>query len=228
MRRRVALLKSIVQSSSDCIVCVDSAGTLRTANPAAEMLFGSASGELVGVYPEGFKGVGKPFSERYKLQRFGRGGFVSAALRTKAPIIPCSIVGAEEIYPMLGNAKKVADLLRLPYFPITPLFPWLGPVGMVPLPSRWIIEFCPPVHTNGYRPGDEADPAAGVTEGDEILTHDLHADRRAVRLGQLARQRDRLPEAPEVLPHRGRGAGAGQQRVVGGGQHGGPILARGP
>ncbi|MDQ1486695.1 MAG: hypothetical protein QOJ62_2388, partial [Actinomycetota bacterium] len=62
-----------------------------------------ASGELVGVYPEGFKGVGKPFSERYKLQRFGRGGFVASALRTKAPIIPCSIVGAEEIYPMLGN-----------------------------------------------------------------------------------------------------------------------------
>ena len=67
--------------------------------------------------PEGFKGIGKPFSERYKLQRFGRGGFVLAALRTGAPIIPCSIVGAEEIYPMIGNVKTIARLLGLPYAP---------------------------------------------------------------------------------------------------------------
>ena len=87
------------------------------------------SGELVGVWPEGFKGIGKPFRERYKLQRFGRGGFVSAALRTGAPIIPCSIVGAEETYPMLGNAKTLARLLGLPYLPITPTFPLLGPLG---------------------------------------------------------------------------------------------------
>jgi 1-acyl-sn-glycerol-3-phosphate acyltransferase len=76
------------------------------------------------------------------------------------PLIPCAIIGAEEIYPMIGNAKQIAELLRLPYFPITPLFPWLGPVGMVPLPSRWIIEFCPPVPTNGYERGDETDPGA--------------------------------------------------------------------
>jgi 1-acyl-sn-glycerol-3-phosphate acyltransferase len=118
------------------------------------------AGELVGVFPEGFKGIGKPFAERYHLQRFGRGGFAATAIRARVPLIPCAIIGAEEIYPMLGNAKQIAELLRLPYFPITPLFPWLGPVGMVPLPSRWIIEFCPPVPTNGYEPGDEADPGA--------------------------------------------------------------------
>jgi len=118
------------------------------------------AGELVGVFPEGFKGIGKPFAERYHLQRFGRGGFAATAIRAGVPLIPCAIVGAEEIYPMVGNAKQVAELLRLPYFPITPLFPWLGPVGLVPLPSRWIIEFCPPVPTNGYGPGDEADPGA--------------------------------------------------------------------
>jgi len=117
------------------------------------------SGELVGVFPEGFKGVGKPFSDRYQLRRFGRGGFVATAIRARAPIIPCAIVGAEEIYPLIGNAKPVAELLRLPYFPITPLFPWLGPVGAVPLPSKWIIEFCPPVSTTGYPPGSENDPA---------------------------------------------------------------------
>ncbi len=118
------------------------------------------AGELVGVFPEGFKGIGKPFAERYHLQRFGRGGFAATAIRAGVPLIPCAIVGAEEIYPMIGNAKQVAGLLRLPYFPITPLFPWLGPVGMVPLPSRWIIEFCPPVPANGYEAGHETDKAA--------------------------------------------------------------------
>ncbi len=120
-------------------------GNTLACNPDAERLL--SSGELVGVWPEGFKGIGKPFSERYKLQRFGRGGFVSAALRTGAPIIPCSIVGAEEIYPMIGNAKMLARLLGVPYLPITPTFPLLGPLGAVPLPSKWIIEFGEPIET---------------------------------------------------------------------------------
>jgi 1-acyl-sn-glycerol-3-phosphate acyltransferase len=133
-------------------------GHTRAAPANADALL--AAGELVGVFPEGFKGIGKPFADRYQLRRFGRGGFAAAAIRARVPLIPCAIVGAEEIYPMLGNARQLAELLRLPYFPLTPLFPWLGPVGMVPLPSRWIIEFCPPVSTSCYQPGDEADPAA--------------------------------------------------------------------
>ncbi|MGE5136331.1 MAG: lysophospholipid acyltransferase family protein [Gemmatimonadota bacterium] len=117
-------------------------------------------GELVGVFPEGFKGIGKPFGERYQLRRFGRGGFAVTAMRARVPIVPCAIVGAEEIYPLIGNLKPLAQLFGLPYFPVTPTFPWLGPLGAVPLPSRWIIEFCPPVPTGGYAPGDEDDPAA--------------------------------------------------------------------
>ncbi len=120
-------------------------GSTLAANPDAERLL--ASGELAGVWPEGFKGVGKPFSERYKLQRFGRGGFVSAALRTGVPIVPCSIVGAEETYPMLGNLKTVARVFGAPYIPVTPTFPLLGLLGLVPLPSKWIIEFGAPVDT---------------------------------------------------------------------------------
>jgi 1-acyl-sn-glycerol-3-phosphate acyltransferase len=120
-------------------------GSTLACNADAERLL--REGHVVGVWPEGFKGIGKPFSERYKLQRFGRGGFVSAALQTGAPIIPVSIVGAEEIYPMLGNATMLARLLGLPYFPLTPTFPWLGPLGLVPLPSKWIIEFGTPVET---------------------------------------------------------------------------------
>jgi 1-acyl-sn-glycerol-3-phosphate acyltransferase len=131
-------------------------GSTLAANPDAERLL--SSGELCGVWPEGFKGVGKPFSERYKLQRFGRGGFVSAALRTGVPIIPCSIVGAEEIYPIIGNMKTVARLLGAPYAPITPTWPLLGPLGLIPLPSKWIIEFGSPVETADLGPNAADDP----------------------------------------------------------------------
>jgi 1-acyl-sn-glycerol-3-phosphate acyltransferase len=133
-------------------------GHIRACQADADMLL--RSGEVVGVFPEGFKGIGKPFADRYQLRRFGRGGFAVTAIRARVPIVPCAIVGAEEIYPLIGNARPIAQLLGLPYFPITPLFPWLGPIGAVPLPSKWIIEFCPPVSTSDYEPGSENDPAA--------------------------------------------------------------------
>ena len=120
------------------------------------------AGELVGVFPEGFKGIGKPFAERYQLQRFGRGGFAATAISGPGPPGPLRDDRrrrGDRLSSMIGNAKPVADLLRLPYFPLTPTFPWLGPIGLVPLPSSWIIEFCPPVPTSGYQPGDAADPA---------------------------------------------------------------------
>ena len=113
------------------------------------------AGELVGVFPEGFKGIGKPFSERYRLQRFGRGGFARTAIEAGAPIIPCAIVGAEEIYPMIGNSEVLAKALGLPYFPVTPLFPWLGPIGAVPLPSNWIIEFGEPIQSDAAEEPDD-------------------------------------------------------------------------
>ncbi|MEY9858998.1 1-acyl-sn-glycerol-3-phosphate acyltransferase [Catenulispora sp. GAS73] len=125
-------------------------------NPDAERLL--RGGEVVAVFPEGFKGVGKPFSQRYRLQRFGRGGFVSAALRTGVPIIPVSIVGAEEIYPKIADLKPLARLIGLPYFPITPTFPLLGPLGLVPLPTKWHIAFGEPIPTSGYDPGAADDP----------------------------------------------------------------------
>jgi len=141
-------------------------GSTLAANPDAERLL--ASGELAGVWPEGFKGVGKPFSERYKLQRFGRGGFVSAALRAGVPIVPCSIVGAEETYPMLGNLKAVARLLGTPYLPVTPTFPLLGLFGLVPLPSKWIIEFSAPVDTGGLGAQAADDPMVVFDLTDQV------------------------------------------------------------
>ena len=119
--------------------------------------------ELVGVFPEGFKGTGKPFSDRYQLRRFGRGGFARTAMRTGAPIIPCAIVGAEEIYPMVADWHELAARLKLPYFPITPLFPWFGPLGAIPLPSKWIIEFCDPIATDEV-PADQWDDQAVIAE----------------------------------------------------------------
>ena len=130
------------------------AGHTLACNEDAQRLL--ENGEIVGVWPEGFKGIGKPFAERYKLQRFGRGGFVSSALRAGVPIVPCSIVGAEETYPMIGNAKTLARLLGLPYVPITPTFPWLGPLGALPLPTKWVIQFGEPIATDAY-PAEAAD-----------------------------------------------------------------------
>ncbi|MEB3020598.1 lysophospholipid acyltransferase family protein [[Mycobacterium] crassicus] len=127
-----------------------------------------AAGELTAVFPEGYKGLGKRFKDRYKLQRFGRGGFVSAALRTEAPIVPCSIVGSEEIYPMLADVKLLARLLGVPYFPITPLFPLAGPAGLVPLPSKWHIAFGEPIATTGYESGAADDPMVTFELTDQV------------------------------------------------------------
>ncbi|MGH3979038.1 MAG: lysophospholipid acyltransferase family protein [Pseudonocardiaceae bacterium] len=153
---RTPLLGSVARKSGHTLAC----------NPDAERLL--TSGHLTGVWPEGFKGIGKNFRDRYKLQRFGRGGFVSAALRTGMPIIPCAIVGAEEIYPMIADLKPIARLFGLPYFPVTPLFPWLGPLGAVPLPSKWYIEFGEPIPTDSYGSGAAEDPMLVFNLTDQV------------------------------------------------------------
>ncbi len=169
--------------------------TLACNEDAERMLRG---GELVGVWPEGFKGIGKPFSERYRLQRFGRGGFVSAALNTGVPIIPLSVVGAEEIYPLLGNIPTLARLLGVPYIPITPTFPWLGPLGLVPLPSKWLMEFGEPIRTDTLDPGAADDPMLVFNVTDQVretiqqTLYDLLRDRESV-FGGLPLPTDWLP-----------------------------------
>jgi 1-acyl-sn-glycerol-3-phosphate acyltransferase len=163
------------------------AGHTLACNPDAERLL--RNGELTGVFPEGFKGIGKPYADRYKLQRFGRGGFASAAVRTGAPIIPCSIVGSEEIYPKVGDLGPLARLLGLPYFPVTPLFPHLGPLGAIPLPSKWYIEFGEPIYTDTYEPSDADDPMVTFEVTDHVretiqqTLYRILAKRRSVFLG---------------------------------------------
>jgi 1-acyl-sn-glycerol-3-phosphate acyltransferase len=128
-------------------------GGVRACQENAERLL--EQDQLVAVFPEGIKGIGKLYKERYRLQRFGRGGFIKLALRTRAPIIPCAIVGAEEIHPMVAKVTWLAKSLGVPYMPVTPTFPFLGPLGMVPLPTKWYLRFGAPLDY-GMQYGPEA------------------------------------------------------------------------
>ena len=101
--------------------------------------------ELVAVFPEGYKGLGKKYADRYKLARFGRGGFVRMALSTRAPIVPVSVVGSEETYITLARLPTLSQVTGIPYLPITVTFPWLGLLGFVPLPTKWYIDFGEPI-----------------------------------------------------------------------------------
>ncbi|HVL32380.1 MAG TPA: 1-acyl-sn-glycerol-3-phosphate acyltransferase, partial [Actinomycetota bacterium] len=143
---RLPFIGELARKSGNTLACTEDTTRLLDA------------GQLVGVFPEGYKGIGKPFRERYKLQRFGRGGFVEVALKTGVPIVPVAIVGAEEIYPIIANLKPLARLLGFPYFPITPTFPLLGPLGAVPLPSKWVIEYGEPIATAHFTPDAALDP----------------------------------------------------------------------
>ncbi len=97
------------------------------------------------TYPEGLRGIGKPYDERYTLQHFGNHGFIKLALLTNAPIIPIAIIGAEEIHPLIWQSKWLAKFANVPFIPFTSTFPWLGPLGALPLPSKWHIQFGRPI-----------------------------------------------------------------------------------
>ncbi len=145
-----------------------SGSTLATQADAQQLL---EAGHVVAVWPEGFKGIGKPFSERYRLQRFGRGGFVASALRAEVPIIPCAIVGAEETYPMLANIPGLARTLGLPYLPVTPTFPLLGLLGLIPLPSKWLIDVGAPMPTDELGSAAADDPMVVFDLTDRVREH---------------------------------------------------------
>ncbi len=145
--------------------------------------------ELVAVYPEGYKGVGKTFRDRYKLARFGRGGFVKMALNTQAPIIPVAVVGAEETYITLAKLPTLSKVTGIPYFPILLTFPWLGLLGFVPLPTKWYIDFGEPIPMDTYGP-DAANNVALVSQlSDQVrntvqeMLHNRLAQRRSIFLG---------------------------------------------
>ncbi len=100
------------------------------------------------VFPEGVRGSGKTWWHRYELQRFGT-GFLRIALQTRTPIVPVAVVGAEETYPSIYNAAWLAKLLKIPYVPVTPTWPLLGPLGAIPLPVQIDLYFGEPLHFEG-------------------------------------------------------------------------------
>jgi len=111
--------------------------------------------EAVMVFPEGARGFVKPFSRRYQLQRFGL-GFLRLALETETPIVPVGIVGSEEQSPAIADVKWLGRLVGSPAFPITPLFPWLGLAGFLPLPVKFRIRFGAPLRFEGDPNDDDA------------------------------------------------------------------------
>ena len=162
-------------------------GGVRAASGCARQLL--AAGELVGVFPEGLRGVGKLFRERYRLERFGRGGFVRLARETQVPIVPVAIVGAEEIHPVLAKMTTIAAPLGLPYIPITPTFPLLGPLGLLPVPTKWTIQIGEPivVPLKGDTDDETAtiitETAERVRDRIDALITDILAHRRSIIFG---------------------------------------------
>ena len=148
-------------------------------------------GALVQVMPEGRKATEKLYRDRYRLRRFGRGGFVEAAMRAEAQLVPTCVVGAEEAMPVFGQVDFLRRLTGLIYFPITPTFPWLGPLGMLGyLPAKFKIRFLEPIDTVELGGREAAEDKALVqTLAQEIRAriqenlYDMLAKRKSVWLG---------------------------------------------
>jgi 1-acyl-sn-glycerol-3-phosphate acyltransferase len=153
-------------------------GAVRASPQAAEALL--AEGQLVGVFPEGSAGARKPWRDRYRLQRFGRGGFVKLALRTRTPIVPCAIVGSEEASPGISRAGWLAERLGVPLIGKGAALQF-GPAAVLPLPSRWSLRFGPPVPLDGRGPEAAQDPAIV-----NVLTERVRATLQAMLEEDLA------------------------------------------
>ncbi len=147
--------------------------------------------QLVLVFPEGRKGTEKLYKDRYRLRRFGRGGFVEAAMRAEAKLVPICVVGAEEAQPVFAQLDFMKRLTGLLYFPVTPTFPWLGPLGMLGyLPAKFTLRFLEPIDTVelGGRQAAQ-DKALVQTVAQEIRAriqenlHEMVGQRKSVWLG---------------------------------------------
>ncbi len=155
-------------------------GQVRATQENARILL--SRGELVGVYPEGLRGVGKTFRERYRVLDF-HPGFVQLSIATGAPLIPIATVGGDEIYPNLLNLKGLARFMRMPFWAVTPTFPWLPfPLMFIPLPVKWMINIHKPIDL-GYPPEKAGDRKLVLRIAREIQ-YDIQRD-----INRLLRER---------------------------------------
>jgi 1-acyl-sn-glycerol-3-phosphate acyltransferase len=146
--------------------------------------------QLVLDFPEGTKGSGKPYADRYQLERFGRGGFVETAMRAGVPIVPVAVVGAEEAMPILWKSPILARILGLPYAPLTPNMLLLGPLGLVVyLPAKFRLRVLEPVRFD-LPPDQPRYPRSRVMEqADSIRSslqealYEMLGERRSVWFG---------------------------------------------
>jgi 1-acyl-sn-glycerol-3-phosphate acyltransferase len=157
-------------------------GGVRACRENAERLL--AAGHSVVAFPEGVKGAAKTFRDRYRLQRFGRGGAVRLALEAGVPVVPVAIVGAEETHPILFKVETPARALGLPFLPVTPTFPWLGPLGALPLPSKWVISFGEPLASTGRETEAAADDLLVARLTEELRGEVQRLVREALRVRQ--------------------------------------------
>ena len=141
--------------------------------------------QLVLVFPEGRKGSEKLYKDRYRLRRFGRGGFVEAAMRAKAPIVPIALIGAEEAMPIFAHIRPLQKLTGLIYFPITPLFPHFGLLGTAYLPAKFKIRFLPPVPTDDLGVEEPWEDQALV----QTIAHDIRATIQDELLDMLGKRK---------------------------------------
>ena len=126
-------------------------GGVRACRENADRLL--RTGHSVIAFPEGVKGAAKVFADRYRLKRFGRGGVIRAAVENRVPLVPVGIVGPEEAHPVLFKAHALARPFGLPFLPVTPTFPLLGPLGLLPLPTKWIVKLGEPIPLDGLEAG---------------------------------------------------------------------------
>jgi 1-acyl-sn-glycerol-3-phosphate acyltransferase len=159
------LIEDVVYQLPFLGVLLNRLGCVRASQQNAERLLGEET--LVAVFPEGGKGTGKLFRDRYRLQRFGRGGFVKLALRTQTPIIPAAMLGPEDAHPLLARLA-LGPRSPLPFLPITPTFPWLGPLGLVPRRDRWLITFGPTIDLSSHGPEAEHDSLLVTQINDQV------------------------------------------------------------
>lgn len=161
-----------------------------TANPDNAYRLLHDEGQLVLVFPEGTKGTGKVYRDRYELRRFGRGGFVEIAMRAGVPVVPIAVVGAEESMPIVWKSSRLAKLVNIPYFPVTANMLLFGPAGLVGyFPAKFTIRVLPPVHFD-VEPDEERYSRSRVMEESERIRrqiqaalHDMLRTRRSVWFG---------------------------------------------